>query len=74
MKVPLLKSRRFWTTVLDSVLAIATVIVAYEADEATQKLLLSIFAALQPVFLVLIAAFTVDDVVEIQSRARATKQ
>lgn len=61
MKTPLLKSRRFWVAILDAALSIGGVVMtAYLAPDQL-KIALQVVGYLQPVALVLIAAFTVDD-------------
>jgi branched-subunit amino acid permease len=70
MKTPLLKSRRFWTAVLDAVVSLVSVVVSLQFSPEVQKLVLTIVATLQPVFMIVIAAFTVDDIVERLAQAR----
>lgn len=62
MKTPLLKSRRFWTAVLDATISIVSVVVSLQFSADVQKVIMSIVVALQPVFIALILAFTVDDI------------
>lgn len=71
MKTPLLKSRRFWMAVMDAGLAVISVVVSLQFNEAVQKLVMTIFMALQPVFIAIIIAFTVDDIIVAQARAQA---
>ena len=62
MVTPIWKSRRFWTLILDTVISLVLLVVALQFDKPTQDLVKTIILALQPVFIALIAAFTVDDV------------
>ena len=57
------KSRRFWLLILDSIVSI---ILHYVAGPDVQFLI----GALQPVFITLIIAYTVDDTVATQAAAR----
>jgi len=70
MKTPLLQSRRFWTLILDTVISLTLLVVSLQFDKATQDLVKTIVLALQPVFVALIAAFTVDDVAEVNKQTR----
>lgn len=67
----LLNSRRFWLLILDCVISIAlmAVGVGWPAYLETAKLIVQL---LQPVFIALIAALTVDDTVQaiLQAKAR----
>ena len=56
------KSRRFWLLILDTVISLVSLVIALQFDKPTQDLVKTIILALQPVFIALIAAFTVDDV------------
>jgi hypothetical protein len=64
MKTPLLKSRRFWTLILDTVISLVSLVVSLQFSPDVQKLVQTVIIALQPVFVALIAAFTVEDVAQ----------
>lgn len=63
----LLKSRRFWMAVLDTVVSIAGFVVAhYVPDPNTADLIKFLVVSLQPLFVTIIVAFTVEDVTAIR--------
>jgi len=59
---PLWKSRKFWVLVLDTVISIATFLVGRYVLEAEAQVILFLIGALQPVFLMLIGAYTYQNV------------
>ena len=65
----LLKSRRFWLLVLDTIVSISTYFVGKYAGLAAQDTLFLI-TALQPVFVALIISITIDDAVNAWVRVR----
>ena len=61
MATPIWKSRRFWLLILDTLISLISLVVALQFDKPAQDLVKTIILALQPIFIALIAAFTVDD-------------
>ena len=59
---PLWKSRKFWLLILDTVVSIATFFVGRYVLDADAETILYLIAALQPVFIMLIGAYTVQNV------------
>ena len=57
----LFASRRFWVAVLDVLISTATIIVGRYGGEQDVSFLLTLVGIYQPLFLVVIAAFTVED-------------
>jgi hypothetical protein len=64
-KTPLLQSRRFWLTILDTVISLITLIAGAYFPE-NKELTIAIVAILQPVFIALIIALTVDDAQQVR--------
>lgn len=63
----LLKSRRFWMVILDTSVSIAGFVVAhYVPDPNTADLIKFLVVSLQPIFVTIIIAFTVEDVTAIR--------
>jgi len=59
---PLWKSRKFWLLILDTVVSIATFFVGRYVVQAEADVILFLIGALQPVFLMLIGAYTYQNV------------
>lgn len=59
---PLWKSRKFWLLILDTVVSIATFFVGRYVMAADADVILFLIGALQPVFLMLIGAYTYQNV------------
>ena len=62
MKTPLLQSRSFWVVVLDFVFSVILYFVSKYLGEPAATDVRFLIGALQPVALMLIGAFTYDDV------------
>ena len=59
----LLQSRRFWMTIIDVVVAVVGYVEAhFIPDPAMVDLVKFLIVSLQPVFILIIVAYTVDDV------------
>lgn len=58
---PLFQSRRFWLLILDTVVSLALYFVGKYGAVGTIEDVKFIIGALQPVFIVLIAAYTVEN-------------
>jgi len=56
----ILKSRAFWTAVLDALISLVLVVIGLRWPEY-KDLAITVITIIQPVALMLIAAFTVDD-------------
>lgn len=67
--VPIFQSRRFWTVILDTVISLILFIIGNYYPE-WQDRTTQLIAILQPVFLVLIAAFTVEGTATIKANAK----
>lgn len=61
MKTPLLQSRKFWTLMIDTVISLVSLVVSLQFSAQTQKVTLIVIGILQPMFLFVVAAYTVDD-------------
>ena len=59
---PLWKSRKFWLLVLDTVVSVATYFVGLYVLDVQAEQVLFLIASLQPVFLFLITAYTVQNI------------
>lgn len=57
-----LKSRRFWTLLIDVIVSTITFIVGLYFDPKTQDIIKFVIVTYQPIVALLIAAYTVDDV------------
>lgn len=66
---PILKSRAFWTAIVDAIISIGLVIIGIQWP-AYKDLATQIIGFIQPVILLLIAAFTVDDTVKTWAMVR----
>jgi|WetSurMetagenome_2_1015567.scaffolds.fasta_scaffold1475508_1 hypothetical protein len=69
----LFESRRFWMTILDVVIAIAGYVAAHFIP-SYEELIKFLIVTLQPVIILVIIAYTVDDVNQAKIAARAAKQ
>ena len=65
----LLHSRKFWLAILDCVSAILALWVGTLVAEETAKLIVLTWAAVQPVFITIIAAIAYEDKALVQSEA-----
>ncbi len=61
-KPSLFKSRKFWILILDTVVSVATFLIGQYVLEADASVILFLIGALQPVFLMLIGAYTYQNV------------
>jgi hypothetical protein len=61
MKTPLLQSRRFWLLMLDTVIALIGFVATNYYPSATTAIA-ALIGILQPAFIAVIVAYTVDDV------------
>ena len=59
---PLWKSRKFWLLVLDTVVSVATYFVGLYVLDVQAEQVLFLIGSLQPVFLFLIGAYTVQNI------------
>ncbi len=59
---PRWKSRKFWVLVLDTIVSIAVFLIGQYVFEAEANVILFLIGALQPVFLMLIGAYTYQNV------------
>jgi hypothetical protein len=59
---PLWKSRKFWLLILDTVVSVATYFVGLYVLDVQAEQVLFLIASLQPVFLFLITAYTVQNI------------
>ena len=59
---PLWKSRKFWLLILDTVVSVAIFLVGRYVLEAQAEVILFLIGILQPVFLMLIGAYTVQNI------------
>lgn len=57
----LLRSRKFWLTILDVVVSLTTYFVAKYLNPEVAKDVLTVVASLQPVFVTIIAAIAYED-------------
>jgi hypothetical protein len=68
MNVPILHSRRFWTAVVDMIVSLALYFVSQFYPSSAEMVKFTI-VAIQPVVVILIAAFTTEDVASINADA-----
>jgi drug/metabolite transporter (DMT)-like permease len=68
-------SRRFWVVILDTVISIVSFVVAhYVADPNTTAMVTFLVGALQPVFVIVITAYTFDDVTALKATGKYPNQ
>lgn len=59
---PLWKSRKFWILILDTVISVATFLIGRYVLDAQADTILFLIGVMQPVFLMLIGAYTYQNV------------
>jgi hypothetical protein len=62
--VPLLKSRRFWTLIVDFIFSMTTLLISFYVGPQYSDLIKFAIGAIQTIAFALIAAFTVDDAIK----------
>ena len=65
----ILKSKAFWTAITDAVISLILLVIGLKWPEY-KELALTVIGYIQPVILILIAAFTVDDVKQTWARVK----
>jgi len=69
----LLKSRKFWLTIMDVVISLTTYFVTKYVDPASAKDVMIVIGSLQPVVISLIASITVQNIEGIKATANTER-